>query len=77
MIGINFVQKIFYLKLVRYFWGTMRHAELSNSGSYIGMVCEVKMLLLAVFLMLSFSVFWRLIVTIFFHCLNVDGEKLW
>ena len=35
------------------------------------------MLLLAVFSMLIFSVFWRITITNFFHCLNVDGEKLW
>ena len=35
------------------------------------------MFLLAVFLMLGFSVFWRIIRTNFFHCLNVDAEKLW
>ena len=33
------------------------------------------MLLLAVFSMLILSVFWRTIITNFFHCLNVDGEK--
>ena len=33
--------------------------------------------LLAVFLMLSFSVFSTIIAINFFHCLNVDGEKLW
>ena len=35
------------------------------------------MFLLAFFLLLIFSVFWRIIITNFFHCLLVDGEKLY
>ena len=34
------------------------------------------MFLLAVFLLLIFLVFWRIIKTKFFYCLYVDGEKL-
>ena len=33
-------------------------------------------LLVAVILLLIFSVFWRTIIITFFHCLFVDGEKL-
>ena len=33
------------------------------------------MALLAVFLVLIFSLFWRIIITNFFHCLFLDGEK--
>ena len=32
------------------------------------------MFLLAVFLMVIFSVFWRIVIIL---CFNVDGEKLW
>ena len=37
------------------------------------------MFLLAAFFMLIFSVFWRITIANFFHCLNVDGvvRNLW
>ena len=50
--------------------------ELAISGSFTGIVREVEMFLLAISLLLIFSVFWRTI-TNFFHCLIVDGEKLY
>ena len=42
-----------------YFWGTTGCPELAISGSCMMTVFEVKMFLLAVFLLLIFSVLWR------------------
>ena len=67
--------KIFNLKLVRYFQSTTGHPELAISAACMMIVCEVNMFLLAVFLLLTISVFWRTVITNFFHCLFAHGEK--
>ena len=67
---------MFNLTYVGYFQGTMGHPELAIPGSCIGIVCEVKMFYLQFFSYLFLTVFWRIIITNFFHCLFMDGEKL-
>ena len=77
MTWIKFVEKFFNLKYVGYFQGTMGRPELAIPGSYIGIVCEVKICFyLHFFSCLFLSVFWRIIITIFFHCLFVDGVRI-